>query len=103
MKQYDQWTRRKALEAWSSGWTYEEIAETYGPSRRTLQLWAKEEGLEPRPPTRHDDPTVSERKDAVRLYLRGMPSRDVGEVYGVNKSTVCKWARRATGSRRANR
>ena len=97
MMRYDPKLRQEALDARAEGWGYAWIRKHLGPSRRAVQMWAREDGLGPLPNVHARAFDPDERAAAVALYIDGMPSSDVAEVYGINRATVCKWTRTARG------
>ncbi len=101
MMQYDARTRAIALEAVANGIDYEWIAANIGPSTRTMQMWARQDGLPRRRTVRGPTPEV--RAGAVRLYLEGWRATDVAQVYGVDQRTVNKWVRWAGHQGRGRR
>lgn len=101
--EYDHQTRALALEAYDRGTWYETIAAIWGPSRRTVQMWARATG---RPQRRKSN--LLARSNADRAWAvdqcvnGGWSTRDVGEMIGVDGRTVAGWVR-AAGHRRTAR
>ncbi len=97
---YDSQTRARALEAYDRGVWYETIAADWGPSRRTVQMWARETGRARRRKANRLARTNEDRAWAVdQCVSEGWSTKDISEVVGVDRRTVASWVH-AAGHRR---
>ena len=95
---YDEETRKAAVAIYRdrTDLSVEDASILAGVSRRTMQAWAREAGLPPRPPRTPGLFDDAEKAKAVRLYLGGEPMWRIEGATGMGEGSI-RSAVRAAG------
>lgn len=92
---YAKTIRDKCIECVEDGaLSYAEISERYGPSTKTIALWAKRAGVQPRL-GRKGASTAYHNKDKIRALLnQGRKASEIAETIGADVSLVRYYIRK---------
>lgn len=93
--QYDEATRRRAIDLYRGGMSSRRVAERVGCSVRSVHFWWAKETDRSRKPTSTKRTTTPIRTRAVALYLRGLSATEVGDTFGVHRKTILLWVQAA--------
>ena len=86
--------RKLAVEAHLAGENRKAVADRFGTNPSTISAWVHAAGHEVRAADQHKL-SREDRQRAVRAYLDGASSDEVGKWFGVHRTTVADWVRAA--------
>ncbi len=100
--------RQRAIQDYLAGDDLVAVGCRYGVSKSTVHRWIHAAGFQTRSPAvvnpvapRRRGGLPAKSQDAVRLYLSGVSSVEVGAAFGVTPPTVLAWVRRLGHTPRA--